>query len=199
MTRSIGSKLHPLESEFIRVFWNHYLILTTFSTKLFVVFKENNHNLTFPHRQAKGHGFYFQHAKETCFVASKVCAYLKCYSLEILRIDWYPFLIEQALWGGYAICMLSINAPGQPEGSWKSWMRRHIFCRKTRTEPKARGSVPPNWEAVPHRWVLFLNQPLHFTGRFLEVFARRNNLRDRWVSIGNELDWRQRYYGFWYL
>ena len=25
------------------------------------------------------------------------------------------------------------------------------------------------------------------TGRYLEIFARRNNLRDYWVSIGNEL------------
>jgi hypothetical protein len=27
----------------------------------------------------------------------------------------------------------------------------------------------------------------HAPGRFLEIFARKNNLRDFWVSIGNEV------------
>lgn len=82
-------------------------------------------------RLAKGHGYYLQHAKETCIVGYK---------------------------GD-----VSYKVP-----------RDVIFARRRGQSQKPDEIYEIIEEMVPN-------------GRYLEIFGRRNNLRDYWVTIGNEL------------
>ncbi|PRP76744.1 hypothetical protein PROFUN_11747 [Planoprotostelium fungivorum] len=86
-------------------------------------------------RMAKGHGFYLQHAKETCLVGRK-----------------------------------GKNPPGTT-GNIGSDV---IFA-----ERRGQSQKPEE--------IYELCETLVPNGRYLEIFARRNNLRNYWVSIGNEL------------
>jgi len=91
--------------------------------------------MTVNRRIARGHGFYLQHAKETCLVGLK---------------------------------------GDPPAGSSKAVCSDLIFSMR-------RGQSQKPEEVYEYAEKLVPN------GHFLEIFARRNNLRNYWVSIGNEI------------
>lgn len=86
-------------------------------------------------RLAKGHGYYLQHAKESCLVGKK---------------------------------------GEDPPGCKRSVGSDVIYAERRGQSQKPEEIYQLIEELVPN-------------GRYLEVFARRNNLRNYWVSIGNEL------------
>jgi mRNA (2'-O-methyladenosine-N6-)-methyltransferase len=86
-------------------------------------------------RMAKGHGYYLQHAKETCLVGRK----------------------------------------GQdPPGCRYNVASDVIFSERRGQSQKPERIYEIIEELVPN-------------GRYLEIFGRKNNLRDGWITIGNEL------------
>ncbi|KAG0228144.1 hypothetical protein BGW42_002351 [Actinomortierella wolfii] len=86
-------------------------------------------------RMAKGHGYYLQHAKETCLVGKK--------GADPPR------------------CRHSIGSDV-------------IFSERRGQSQKPEELYDMIEELVPE-------------GRYLEIFGRKNNLRDYWVTVGNEL------------
>lgn len=86
-------------------------------------------------RLAKGHGFYLQHAKETCLVGKK---------------------------------------GDDPPGTQKYVGSDVIFSERRGQSQKPKEIYNLIEKLVPN-------------GKYLEIFARRNNLRNYWVSIGLEL------------
>lgn len=86
-------------------------------------------------RMARGHGFYLQHAKETCLVGKKGTNPPTCQ-------------------GGVASDVI--------------WSERRGQSQKPEELYEIIEQLVPG-------------------GRYLEIFARKNNLRDFWTSIGNEL------------
>lgn len=86
-------------------------------------------------RMAKGHGFYLQHAKETCLVGLK--------------------------------------------GEDPPNMRGNRCSDVIFSERRGQSQKP---EEIYH-----IMEALVPNGRYLEIFARRNNLRNHWVSVGLEL------------
>lgn len=87
-------------------------------------------------RLAKSHGFYLQHAKETCLVGKK--------------------------------------GDADPPGTRRNIGSDVLYCERQGQSQKPVEIYEMIEELVPG-------------GSYLEIFARRNNLRDDWVSIGNEL------------
>ncbi|KAK4517940.1 uncharacterized protein ATC70_001289 [Mucor velutinosus] len=86
-------------------------------------------------RMAKGHGYYLQHAKETCLVGKK----------------------------------------GQDPPNCKHSLSSDVIYSERRGQSqKPEELYQMIEELVPN-------------GRYLEIFGRKNNLRDYWVTIGNEL------------
>jgi mRNA m6A methyltransferase catalytic subunit len=91
-------------------------------------------------RMAKGHGYYLQHAKETCLVGRKG------------RPEEWP--VESA------------DAPRVP---------RDVIYSARRGQSQKPDELYDMMETlVPG-------------GRYLEIFGRKNNLRDYWMTVGNEL------------
>ena len=88
-------------------------------------------------RLAKGHGFYLQHAKESCLVGRKGDA---------------------------------ASIPG---------LRGGVGCDVIYSDRRGQSQKPEE--------LYRLVEQLVPDGRYLEIFARKNNLRDYWTSIGNEL------------
>ncbi|RIA85824.1 MT-A70-domain-containing protein [Glomus cerebriforme] len=86
-------------------------------------------------RMAKGHGFYLQHAKETCLMGRK---------------------------------------GEDPPGCNHSISSDVIFSERRGQSQKPEELYEMIEELVPN-------------GNYLEIFGRKNNLRDYWVTIGNEL------------
>ncbi|KAJ3036579.1 hypothetical protein HDV00_002539 [Rhizophlyctis rosea] len=86
-------------------------------------------------RMAKGHGYYLQHAKETCLVGRK-----------------------------------GTDPPGCKKGIGSDV----IFSERRGQSQKPEELYEMIEELVPN-------------GKYLEIFGRKNNLRDFWVTIGNEL------------
>ncbi|KAI1316642.1 hypothetical protein EDD11_009677 [Mortierella claussenii] len=86
-------------------------------------------------RMAKGHGYYLQHAKETCLVGKK---------------------------------------GDDPPGCRHSIGSDVIFSERRGQSQKPEELYELIEELVPN-------------GRYLEIFGRKNNLRDYWVTVGNEL------------
>lgn len=91
-------------------------------------------------RLAKSHGYYLQHAKETCLVAKK----------------------------GKPLASLNPQCSTGGVGSDVIWSERRGQSQK----PEEIYTLIEN--LVPR-------------GYYLEIFGRRNNLHDYWVTIGNEL------------
>ncbi|GBG31206.1 N6-adenosine-methyltransferase subunit METTL3 [Hondaea fermentalgiana] len=87
-------------------------------------------------RLAKSHGFYLQHAKETCLVGKK--------------------------------------GDVDPLGTRRNIASDVLYCERQGQSQKPVEIYEIIEELVPG-------------GSYLEIFARRNNLRDNWVSVGNEL------------
>ncbi|KAI8647601.1 MT-A70-domain-containing protein [Parasitella parasitica] len=86
-------------------------------------------------RLAKGHGYYLQHAKETCLVGKK----------------------------------------GQDPANCSHSLSSDVICSERRGQSQK-----------PEELYQLIEQ-LVPNGRYLEIFGRKNNLRDYWVTIGNEL------------
>ncbi|KAG0370520.1 MT-A70-domain-containing protein [Gamsiella multidivaricata] len=86
-------------------------------------------------RMAKGHGYYLQHAKETCLVGKK---------------------------------------GEDPPGCRHSIGSDVIFSERRGQSQKPEELYELIEELIPN-------------GRYLEIFGRKNNLRDYWVTVGNEL------------
>jgi len=85
-------------------------------------------------RLAKGHGYYLQHAKETCLVAVK----------------------------------------GNPKYNKDKPLSDVIFAERRGQSQKPEEIYELIEQLVPN-------------GKYLEIFGRKNNLRNYWVTIGNEL------------
>ena len=86
-------------------------------------------------RLAKGHGYYLQHAKETCLVGRK----------------------------------------GQDPPGCRHGVASDVIFAERRGQSQKPDEIYEMIESlVPN-------------GRYLEIFGRRNNLRNYWVTIGNEL------------
>ncbi|KAJ2743480.1 hypothetical protein GGI20_003703 [Coemansia sp. BCRC 34301] len=86
-------------------------------------------------RMAKGHGYYLQHAKETCLVGKK---------------------------------------GADPPNLRKSVASDVIFSERRGQSQKPEELYEIIEELIPG-------------GNYLEIFGRKNNLRDYWVTVGNEL------------
>ncbi|KAI9094112.1 MT-A70-domain-containing protein [Phlyctochytrium arcticum] len=86
-------------------------------------------------RMAKGHGYYLQHAKETCLVGKK---------------------------------------GNDPEGCRHGVASDVIFSERRGQSQKPEELYEIIEELIPN-------------GKYLEIFGRKNNLRDFWVTVGNEL------------
>eukprot|EP00871_Galdieria_phlegrea_P001541 jgi/Galph1/2388/GphlegSOOS_G1074.1 len=86
-------------------------------------------------RFAKNHGFYLQHAKESCLVGFK--------------------------------------------GKLPKNFRGNVVCDVMCSERRGQSQKPDEIYEIIERMIP--------NGRYLEIFARKNNLRDHWVSIGNEV------------
>ncbi|KAI8817346.1 MT-A70-domain-containing protein [Fimicolochytrium jonesii] len=86
-------------------------------------------------RMAKGHGYYLQHAKETCLIGRK-----------------------------------GADPPGCRHGVASDV----IFSQRRGQSQKPEELYEMIEELVPN-------------GKYLEIFGRKNNLRDFWVTVGNEL------------
>ncbi|KAI9503646.1 MT-A70-like protein, partial [Coemansia spiralis] len=86
-------------------------------------------------RMAKGHGYYLQHAKETCLVGKK---------------------------------------GADPLNLQRSVASDVIFSERRGQSQKPEEMYEIIEQLVPG-------------GKYLEIFGRKNNLRDYWVTIGNEL------------
>ncbi|KAJ3254739.1 hypothetical protein HK103_006891 [Boothiomyces macroporosus] len=84
-------------------------------------------------RVAKGHGYYLQHAKETCLVGKK----------------------------------------------GKDIHKRGVCSDVIYSERRGQSQKPER--------IYEIIEELVPSGKYLEIFGRKNNLRDGWVTIGNEL------------
>lgn len=100
---------------------------------------------------AKGHGFYLQHAKETCIVGVKVACIVSQQNKHLIKFN-----------GNVGRDLIFSERRGQ------SQKPNEIYEIIEEMVPQGRHSMS-------------------FSGFYLEIFGRRNNLRDRWVTIGNEL------------
>jgi N6-adenosine-specific RNA methylase IME4 len=94
--------------------------------------------LTVNRRLAKNHGFYLQHAKETCLVG--------------LKGDQLPAVMGN---------------------------RRRLCPDVILSERRGQSQKPDEL----YEWV----EALIPNGKYMEIFARKNNLRNFWVSVGNEV------------
>lgn len=113
---------------------------------------------------AKGHGFYLQHAKETCLVgfkgdifdfkAKKYCALngLDIKDIEAIKVHKKDEIMRINLRTGNDIIFSERRGQSQKPNEIYSIVE---------------GLVP--------------------NGHYLEIFGRRNNIHNRWVTLGNEL------------
>lgn len=113
---------------------------------------------------AKGHGFYLQHAKETCLVGFKG--------------DYFHFLAER-------YCRQNNIDLSQIEQIKISKKEEILKLKKTIANDvifsERRGqSQKPNE-------IYSIVEQLCPNGHYLEIFGRRNNLHKNWVTLGNEL------------
>ncbi|ORZ06213.1 MT-A70-domain-containing protein [Absidia repens] len=86
-------------------------------------------------RMAKGHGYYLQHAKETCLVGVK--------------------------------------------GTLPPYCRRSVGSDVIYSERRGQSQKPEQ--------IYELIEEMMPGGKYLEIFGRKNNLRDYWITVGNEL------------
>jgi mRNA (2'-O-methyladenosine-N6-)-methyltransferase len=114
-------------------------------------------------RMAKGHGFYLQHAKETCLVG--------------LKGEDPP-----NTQGNRCSDVIFSERRGQSQKPEEIY---HIM------EALVPNGTPFSLISSSHHSALIffscLSRELDMSGRYLEIFARRNNLRNHWVSVGLEL------------
>lgn len=113
---------------------------------------------------AKGHGFYLQHAKETCLVGFKG--------------DYFEFLAKR-------YC-LSQNISLEHLERIKSEKREQILKEGLNVAKDVIFSQRRGQSQKPNE-IYDMVETLVPNGFYLEIFGRRNNLHPNWVTIGNEL------------
>eukprot|EP00878_Enallax_costatus_P040962 GHUV01047383.1.p1 GENE.GHUV01047383.1~~GHUV01047383.1.p1 ORF type:complete len:232 (+),score=69.09 GHUV01047383.1:511-1206(+) len=113
--------------------------------------------LTVNRRLFKSHGYYLQHAKEVCMVAVK---------------DTHPAAVgpssSSSSEGSSSAGLAALNLQRGGVGSDVILSERRGQSQKPEEIYELIEALVPN-------------------GRYLEIFARKNNLRNFWVSIGNEV------------
>ena len=113
---------------------------------------------------AKGHGFYLQHAKETCLVGFKG--------------DFDDFLARRfCLMNGIPLEekeTIKAEKMDQIRTTWTSIREDVIFSERRGQSQKPNEIYQIVEDMVPN-------------GYYLEIFGRRNNLQPKWVTLGNEL------------
>ena len=118
-------------------------------------------------RLAKSHGYYLQHAKEACLVGRKGQAPPGA----------------RACVGADVICAERRGQSQKPEEIYQLVEALVPNGEGERGErERERRGVPPLLSPSLHLISPFL--PL---GTYLEIFGRKNNLRDFWVTVGNEV------------
>ena len=128
-------------------------------------------------RVAKGHGYYLQHAKETCLVGRKRALQQK----TVLSSSSADSSKSKA----------SVDSTTK-DGSYPDM--DHSFS-SSNADSMQQQSIPipdviyaerRGQSQKPEEIYEFIEQHCP-NGNYLEIFGRRNNLRDGWVTIGNEL------------
>lgn len=116
-------------------------------------------------RMAKGHGFYLQHAKETCLVG------LKGEDPPNMR-------------GNRCSDVIFSERRGQSQKPEEIY---HIMEALVPNGTLLFSSPYPGSPHCSHLPLQRRRRQSSSSGRYLEIFARRNNLRNHWVSVGLEL------------
>ncbi|KAF6255581.1 hypothetical protein COO60DRAFT_199906 [Scenedesmus sp. NREL 46B-D3] len=157
--------------------------------------------MTVNRRLAKSHGYYLQHAKEVCMVAVKntssstSSSSSRCAARQLTASSsscccssslwWYNC---QQQWNWRICCCSSSRCRGsssggslrvQQGGGLAALAGRGVGSDVIFSERRGQSQKP---EEIYH-----LIEALVPGGRYLEIFARKNNLRNYWVSIGNEV------------
>ena len=114
-------------------------------------------------KMAKGHGFYLQHAKETCLVGFKgdLGKFMKKFGTSMKRPA------------------MSCPEKGQEGFDIRKFTGNTVFGDVIFSKRRGQSQKPNE--------IYELIEDLVPNGFYLEIFGRRNNLRNKWLTIGNEL------------
>ena len=144
-------------------------------------------------RLAKSHGYYLQHAKEVCLVGKKRTDPKNppTYSKEP-TIVYTTVPLEDENEEGEKAAQQQQEEEEEGEGAAAATLRpvemvpftpaparEGVECDIIFSERRGQSQKP---EEIYH-----IVESLVPNGRYLEIFARKNNLRDFWVSVGNEV------------
>ncbi|KAF8060565.1 mettl3 [Scenedesmus sp. PABB004] len=126
--------------------------------------------MTVNRRLAKSHGYYLQHAKEVCLVGLKQPP-----PAGDERDD------DRGEGGGAAACspQAAQRARWRARGPLAGLARGGVCSDVIFSERRGQSQKPEE--------IYELIEALVPGGTYLEIFARKNNLRDFWVSVGNEV------------
>ncbi|PVU94166.1 hypothetical protein BB559_003064 [Furculomyces boomerangus] len=125
-------------------------------------------------RMAKGHGYYLQHAKETCLVGVKKRSGV---------VSEYQY--------NSSVHHPKYPSKTQPESEYQNEftdsddiyepynLQYNIGSDVIFSERRGQSQKPEELYEMIEQFIP--------GGRYLEIFGRKNNLRDYWVTIGNEL------------
>ena len=128
-------------------------------------------------RLAKSHGYYLQHAKEACLVGRKgqappgarACVGADVICAERRGQSQKPEEIYQ---------LVEALVPNGLRGNGGREREREERCAPPPRSLLATSLLSPS---------LHLISPFLPLGTYLEIFGRKNNLRDFWVTVGNEV------------
>jgi len=134
-------------------------------------------------RLAKSHGYYLQHAKEACLVGRKgsppsgarACVGADVICAERRGQSQKPEEIYQLV--------EALVPNGESREKWREEKRE----RCVRTSPRRPFRIPLSFAPPPLTPPLVPCKHKWHTGNYLEIFGRKNNLRDFWVTVGNEV------------
>ena len=128
-------------------------------------------------RLAKSHGYYLQHAKEVCLVGKKRVSGQKAAagpsSRRVVVTTTVPLEEGDASAASGAAREVEMEAYAPAEAV------PNVSCDIIFSERRGQSQKPEE--------IYDIVESLVPNGRYLEIFARKNNLRDFWVSVGNEV------------
>lgn len=114
-------------------------------------------------KMAKGHGYYLQHAKETCLIGFKG--------------DLEEFMTEKNNFSKLPV--MNCVEKEKKNFDLKTFRANTVLGDVIFSERRGQSQKPNEiYEFI---------EDLVPNGNYLEIFGRRNNLRNKWVTIGNEL------------
>ncbi|OMJ07617.1 N6-adenosine-methyltransferase 70 kDa subunit [Smittium culicis] len=132
-------------------------------------------------RMAKGHGYYLQHAKETCLVGVKLkSSVMPEFALNSENRISHP-IFSQFYSSNNSD---SVNYARDDDDEYQDVLEPENvqYCIGSDTifsERRGQSQKPEElYEMI---------EQLVPGGTYLEIFGRKNNLRDYWVTVGNEL------------